>query len=157
MTRGSSARLSGILVLTLALMLVGFSPGTRAQTRATLPDIEDEVMCTICGTLLEESQSPQADRERALIRTLISQGKDKDQIKDALVAQYGPRVLATPSGHGFDLAAWIVPGLLIATAILGLILGAVRLARRHQLPESPAPLDADEAARLERDMSLHDP
>jgi len=29
----------------------------------------------------------------------------KDQIKDALVAQYGPRVLATPSGHGIPPAA----------------------------------------------------
>ena len=60
-------------------------------------------------TLLAESDSPQADRERALIRNLIAQGEDKDQIKDALVAEYGPRVLATPSGHGFDLLAWLVP------------------------------------------------
>ena len=83
-------------------------------------------MCTICGTLLAESDSPQAERERALIRNLIAEGKDKDQIKDALVAQYGPRVLATPSGHGFDLLAWLVPGVVLAAGLIAGVLDASR-------------------------------
>ena len=91
------------------LALLVPAQGALGATQASLPDIEDEVMCIVCGTLLAESESPQADRERALIRKLIAQGDSKDEIKDALVAQYGPRVLATPSGHGFDLLAWIVP------------------------------------------------
>ena len=143
---------------TLAALVALAQPVPAQAARASLPDIEDEVMCTICGTLLEESQSPQADRERALIRRLIAQGETKDQIKDALVAQYGPRVLATPSGHGFDLAAWIVPGLLIALAIGGLAMGAYRLTRRRVRPEPPppAPLDPGDEARLDRDLSSYD-
>src|SRR5215203_6592672 len=133
------------------------SPAAAQEPRASLPDIEDEVMCTICGTLLEESQSPQADRERALIRNLIADGKDKDQIKDALVAEYGPRVLATPSGHGFDLLAWLVPGLgiLLAAAAVGY---GLRRALRRGSPRSaePEPLDPIDAARLESDMSKHE-
>jgi cytochrome c-type biogenesis protein CcmH len=121
--------------------------------RASLPDVEDEVMCTICGTLLEESQSPQADRERALIRDLIAQGKDKDQIKDALVAEYGPRVLATPSGHGFDLVAWIVPGL----GILLVLGGLVWFALRRRAPSPPGqPIEPGDASLLDRDMSRYD-
>jgi cytochrome c-type biogenesis protein CcmH len=157
MIRRRSAGLSWIPVA-VAVSLVGLPlVAAHAETRASLPDIEDEVMCTICGTLLEESQSPQADRERALIRKLIARGEDKDQIKDALVAQYGPRVLATPSGHGFDLAAWIVPGLLIALAIVGLFVGAVRLVRRSPPPPAPVPLDPADEARLDRDLSSYDP
>lgn len=148
------------LALLAALAALGaLAQPARAQTaRASLPDIEDEVMCTICGTLLEESQSPQADRERALIRRLIAEGETKDQIKDALVTQYGPRVLATPSGHGFDLTAWIVPGLVIALAIAGLLVGAYRLTRRRGRPEPPppAPLDPGDEARLDRDLSSYD-
>jgi cytochrome c-type biogenesis protein CcmH len=146
----------GAILVAIAVSLVGLLPSAQAETRASLPDIEDEVMCTICGTLLEESQSPQADRERALIRTLIAQGDDKDQIKDALVAEYGPRALATPSGHGFDLAAWIVPGLLIALAIAGLIAGAFRLAGRSRPRNQPAPIDPADAERLDRDLSSYD-
>jgi cytochrome c-type biogenesis protein CcmH/NrfF len=114
-------------------------------------------MCTICGTLLAESDSPQAERERALIRRLIAQGKDKEQIKDALVAQYGERVLATPSGHGFDLFAWIVPALAIVLAAAAVGYGLRRALReRRAQPAEPEPLDPVEAARLESDMSRHE-
>ena len=157
MIRRGSAGFSWILVAVTVSLRGLQSVAAQAETRASLTDIEDEVMCTICGTLLEESQSPQADRERALIRKLIARGEDKDQIKDALVAEYGPRVLATPSGHGFDLAAWIVPGLLLALAIVGLFVGAFRLVRRSPPPPAPVPLDPADEARLDRDLSSYDP
>jgi cytochrome c-type biogenesis protein CcmH len=155
MMRWGSAPL-GALFVAAALSLFSLSSAAGAETRASLPDIEDEVMCTICGTLLEGSQSPQADRERALIRKLIDEGQTKDQIKDALVAEYGTRVLATPSGHGFDLAAWLVPGLLIAVAVAVLIVGAVRLAGRSGPRNGPPPLDPSDSARLDRDLSSYD-
>jgi cytochrome c-type biogenesis protein CcmH len=148
----------GRLLITAAIgLLVAASPAAAgaAEPRASLPDIEDEVMCTICGTLLAESDSPQADRERALIRQLIDQGKDKDQIKDALVAQYGSRVLATPSGHGFDLLAWLVPGVAILLAGGAIGYFAVRSRRRSGEPEPPA-LDASERSRLDQDMARYD-
>jgi cytochrome c-type biogenesis protein CcmH len=155
-SRRCLAGLRSATVLTLVVTAL-LAPGARAADPQTnLPDVEDEVMCTICGTLLAESESPQADRERALIRRLIDRGESKDQIKDALVAQYGPRVLATPSGHGFDLAAWIVPGLVILLVIIALGVGASRLASRKRLPEPPAPLDPDDEARLDRDLSSYD-
>ena len=148
------------IAATIGALLIAWAPSTAgaAETRASLPDVEDEVMCTICGTLLAESDSPQADRERALIRDLIAQGKDKDQIKDALVAEYGPRVLATPSGHGFDLLAWIVPGAVFVAVLIG---GAVawRRARRGRAQRAersaPEPSNAD-LTELERDMSTYD-
>ena len=145
-----------LIIGMIALLLSGPTSAIAAEARASLPDVEDEVMCTICGTLLAESDSPQADRERALIRKLIAQGEDKDQIKDALVAEYGPRVLATPSGHGFDLLAWLVPGALLAVV---LIAGGLALRRTlrgrgdHQNAPEPSPTDLDE---LERDMSSYD-
>jgi cytochrome c-type biogenesis protein CcmH len=147
-----------VLMAAVAVAVMSTMPGAAsgAEPRANLPDIEDEVMCTICGTLLEESDSPQAEGERDLIRKLIGEGQTKDQIKDALVAQYGPRVLATPSGHGFDLAAWIVPGLVIALVIAGLAVGATRLVRRSRPPDDSPPLDPGDEARLNRDLSSYD-
>ncbi len=140
----------------LILLAALASSAAACAPRTNLPDVEDEVMCTICGTLLEESDSPQAEGERSLIRKLVAECETKDQIKDALVAQYGPRVLATPSGHGFDLAAWIVPGLLIGLVIAGLAVGAMRLVRRPRPPDSSAPLDPGDEARLDRDLSSYD-
>jgi cytochrome c-type biogenesis protein CcmH len=153
-----SRRARTLLVAGLSLLLIGgFVRGAAAQQqRANLPDIEDEVMCTICGTLLEESQSPQADRERALIRRLIAQGKTKQEIKDALVAQYGDQVLATPGTSGFDLFAWLVPG-------LGLLLGLVVIAlvwrrtRRRGAGPSPPALSREDSDRIDADLAKFDP
>ena len=153
-----SVRLRNALLGALAATLVTgllVNSAAACSPRTNLPDVEDEVMCTICGTLLAESDSPQAEGERALIRNLIAQCRTKDQIKDALVAQYGPNVLATPSGHGFDLTAWIVPGLVIGLVLAGLGVGAYRLSRRPRAAASP-PLDAADAARLDADMGRQD-
>ena len=150
------ARLAVAAAAVCAVALTAATPASAGEERASVPDIEDEVMCTICGTLLAESQSPQADRERALIRKLIADGKDKGQIKDALVAEYGRRVLATPSGHGFDLLAWLVPGLGILLAAAAVGYGLRRTLRRGSARSAePEPLDPIDAARLESDMSRH--
>ena len=127
----------------------------RAQAPpASLPDIEDEVMCPICGTTLELSEAPQAERERELIRRQIAKGKTKDEIKDALVVEYGTEVLATPDGSGFDLIAWFVPilGLLIAAGAI-----ALAIARKPRTPEAIEPIDPSDETRLERDLSSFDP
>jgi cytochrome c-type biogenesis protein CcmH len=145
------------VALTCVLLVLAPVAAAAGQERASLPDVEDEVMCIVCGTLLAESEAPQADRERALIRKLIAQGETKDQIKNALVAEYGPRVLATPSGHGFDLLAWIVPplGILLLGGLL--VVATIRLRRRRTENTAPPPeLDPADAARLSEDLSAYD-
>jgi cytochrome c-type biogenesis protein CcmH len=141
----------------IALLGGGAATAAAQEPRASLPDVEDEVMCPICGTLLEESQSPQAERERELIRRLIDEGKDKEQIKDELVVEYGPNVLATPGGSGFDLLAWLVPGIGILLAA-GAIAFGVRRALRDSSDRGarPMPLDPEDATRLEADLRRHD-
>jgi cytochrome c-type biogenesis protein CcmH len=140
------------------LLALGFLAATAsaATPRTNLPDVEDEVMCTICGTLLAESDSPQAERERALIRRLIDRGETKDQIKDALVAQYGSNVLATPSGHGFDLVAWVVPGVAIVVAAGAIGFFVIRQLRRPTRRAAPAALEPSDEARLDEDMARYD-
>jgi cytochrome c-type biogenesis protein CcmH len=150
-------RLTLIVVTLAAVLLAGVPNSSGADSSASLPDIEDEVMCPICGTLLAHSEAPQAERERALIRKLIARGESKEEIKNALVAEYGPRVLATPSGEGFDLLAWLVPGTAILLAGGALVYGLRRVLRetsRRRL--EPEPLDPDDAARLDADLRRHE-
>jgi|SRR5215210_4403506 len=148
--------LLGYVIATMLLLPGGVSAQT-AQPRASLPDIERDVMCTICGTLLAESQSPQADRERALIRRLIARGEDKEQIKDALVAEYGPNVLALPQGGGFNISSWLIPLLGFSLAALGFALGILRVQRRGRRTRDPIPeLTGAEQERLEADLTAFD-
>jgi cytochrome c-type biogenesis protein CcmH len=140
------------LLVALALIL-GLT--AAADPQVTLPDIEDEVMCVECNTALNISTSPVADQERAFIRARIAQGMSKDEIKAALVEEYGPDVLAEPSGEGFDLAAWLVPGALVALAALGVALLARRWRRPTAGPAEPE-LDPADARRLEAELTAFD-
>jgi cytochrome c-type biogenesis protein CcmH len=142
------------------LALVLLAPGAlAAEPRASLTDIEDEVMCLECGTALNVSNSAVADQERAYIAELIAQGKTKQEIKDALVAEYGPRVLAEPSDEGFELTAWLVPVLaaLGALALVALTARRWRRARPADEPDRGDPgLDPDDARRLDAELAAFD-
>lgn len=137
-----------------------------AQTpQASLPDIEDEVMCIVCGVSLElATESPQANQERDLIRSLIAEGLTKDEIKARLVDQYGENVLAIPGTDGFDLAAWLVPGAAILLAGVGIVIGLRRWRRAGTHPngggsagpEPPADLDPADAGRLDADLARYE-
>jgi len=148
------------LGLALAVLAVAVPPAHAAAPRASLTDIEDEVMCVVCNVPLNVAESPQADRERALIRSLIAQGRTKPQIKDALVAEYGQAVLATPHGGGVDWAAWAIPAALIAALIAALAVVVPRWRRRGPgdavAPAGPS-LDAADARRLEEDLARYEP
>ena len=145
-----------VTALLVAAMVV-VPPALAAEPRASLPDIEDEVMCPICGTLLELSEAPQAERERVFIRNLIAAGRTKEEIKDALVAEYGEEVLAEPEGEGFDLAAYLVPVLAFGLAIVALAVGVRRWRRTAAPPAQPAgPRDGDDAERIDSDMARYD-
>lgn len=152
-------RLLAIAMTALLLLPAGASAQGDTEPNATLPDIEDEVMCTICGTALQLSDSPQAERERAFINALIAKGYTKDEIKDALVDEYGEEVLAVPEGDGFDLTAWILPvaGVLVAIVLIGL---AARRWRRAggDSGEGPGPaadIDPEDAERLRADIGRY--
>jgi cytochrome c-type biogenesis protein CcmH len=144
-----------LALLTLLAALVLAAPASAQPARASLPDIEDEVMCVECGTVLSVSNSPVALQERDFIRRQIALGKDKEQIKAALVAEYGADVLAEPERAGFNLTLWLVPIVLVALAVAGIGF-AIRRRRGSDAPEEvlPPPLSAEDARRLDGELGL---
>jgi cytochrome c-type biogenesis protein CcmH len=147
----------------IAALAVTLLPGAAlaAAPQTTIHDVEDEVMCPICGTLLELAESPQAQRERVLVKRLIAEGKSKAEIKDILVAQYGRAVLALPGGSGFDLSAYLVPAAAFVLAAVALALG-VRRWRRAAKPPGPGGAgkaggpEGEDAERLDADLARYD-
>jgi cytochrome c-type biogenesis protein CcmH len=136
-------------------------PAFAAPQRASLPDIEDEVMCPTCGVPLALAFSPQAERERQFIRDQIDQGRTKEQIKNALVAEFGAEVLALPDtgDSSFNWAAYLVPVAVVLIAAVAIAI-ALRRWRTRSLPAhdgpSPADLSPAEQARLEQDLTRYD-
>ena len=153
-------RVAALAAFALALLSLAGSAGAAPTPQTTTNTIEAEVMCPICGTLLELAESPQAKREKVFVAKLVAGGKSKAEIKDALVAQYGPAVLAQPKASGFDLSAYLVPivAILVAAAVL-----AFSVARwRRDGKRSPPPRGTEgapggeEAERLDADLSRYD-
>jgi cytochrome c-type biogenesis protein CcmH len=134
---------------------------TFASAKVNISDVEDEVMCPICGTLLELSDSPQARREKAFVAGMIAAGKSKAQIEDALVAEYGPEVLAQPEGSGFQLSAYLVPAIALLIAVVALAVGVARWRRHGDDGEDGAPVAGggpgdEDSARLDADIARYD-
>jgi cytochrome c-type biogenesis protein CcmH len=146
-------------LLLAPLLALALWTGALAAQPPSLPDIEDEVMCVECGTALNISNSAVADRERAFIRRRIAAGQSKEQIKDALVAEFGPGVLALPDDDGFNLAVYVVPPLLALLALAAIATTARRWRRAGGPSGAPDPgpeLDPDDARRLDRDIAAYD-
>jgi cytochrome c-type biogenesis protein CcmH len=149
---------SAALLLLLAVLAVAPAPAAASQT--SLSEIEGEVMCPVCGTLLELSESPQAQREKVFVTRLIAAGKSKEEIKDALVAQYGNEVLALPQGSGFSLSAYVVPIVAFVLAAAALAFGILRWRRASDPPKGGSPgaegPGEEDAKRLDADLARYD-
>jgi cytochrome c-type biogenesis protein CcmH/NrfF len=144
-----------VRLLVALVLIVGLT--AAAEPKTTLPDVEDEVMCVECRTALNISTSAVADQERAFIRARIAEGMTKEEIKAALVDEYGPNVLAEPGDEGFDLAGWLVPGAVVVLAGLTVALLARRWRAAPQSAAAGAPeLDPDDARRLDAELTAFD-
>jgi cytochrome c-type biogenesis protein CcmH/NrfF len=144
----------------LALVLLAASivvPAAGASERhPTQSELEGEVMCPVCGTTLDQSDSPAAQQIKRVIARRIASGDTKSQIKDRLVAEYGESILAAPRRKGLGLLAWWIPiaGIVAAAALIGF--GAWRWSRARDREPEAAPLDPALERRLDDELARFD-
>jgi cytochrome c-type biogenesis protein CcmH len=145
------------LLALVGLLLVVAAPATLAATpRFTQDEIETEVMCPICGTRLDLSHAPAANQIRDFIDEKREAGWTKQQVKDALVAQFGQRILATTPTEGSGLFAWLVP-LAVGAGGIAVAAGLVLVWRRRPRADpAPATATLDDESRRRVDDALRD-
>jgi cytochrome c-type biogenesis protein CcmH len=151
------------LLALLVLLALPAAAAAKDCPQTTLADIEDEVMCPVCGTPLGlASEAPQAQRERAYIERLIARCKSKDEVKQALVAEFGDSVLALPGDQGDDslgdVLVYVVPALGILLAAGGIAFAVLRWRRRDGGPggRRGKALAGADGSRLDDDMDRYD-
>lgn len=144
------------LSLLVALLMAPSPLGPDLEREAR--EIETKLIAPCCWSQqVSVHFSPAADQIRQDVRKMLAEGKTRDQILDAYVAQYGERILAEPPAHGFNLVLYVLPVMLLILtgAALFLLVRAMTqstpVAAVAGPPGLPVPTDDDPYARRLQD------
>jgi cytochrome c-type biogenesis protein CcmH len=144
-----------VRALALVALALALAAPALAGNRPSAAAIETKLVCPVCHETLDQSTSLQAQEMKVEIRRRIAQGWTEKQILDEMVANFGPGVLSTPSKHGFDLLAWVLPlgGAMAGVVVLGF--GARYWVRTPAGPSPPA-LDPEIERRIDEELQRFD-
>jgi cytochrome c-type biogenesis protein CcmH len=118
---------------------VTLSQGQEARAEA----IGDQLRCLVCqNESIEDSDAKLAGQLRSIIRTQVVQGVPDASIVNYMVQRYGIFVLLKPPVSKLTYLLYAMPVLALLVGLAAFWFGRTKNA-------APAPLDADEAARLE--------
>jgi cytochrome c-type biogenesis protein CcmH len=88
------------------------------------------VMCPACsGETVADSQAPVAVNIRRQISQRIEAGDSDDEIRAAMAAAYGERVILNPPKSGVAGLVWVLPVAALVAAAAGLVLAFRRWSR----------------------------
>jgi cytochrome c-type biogenesis protein CcmH/NrfF len=84
----------------------------------------------------------------------LAAGQTGDQILARYVAQYGEKILSSPTHRGFNLLAWYGPyaALLVSAAVLVLMLRRWQGSRGAPAAETDSAISDSERDRLKREL-----
>ena len=131
---------------------------TRTVSLDDVNKIARLLMAPCCWSETADVHNSSAAQEvRTQIRSALQGGYSEAQILDSMVAAYGERILARPKARGFNLLAWIMPG-------VALVIGAVlawRFLAHSRMKKAPQPLkkvqiDESYEQRIERELQSLD-
>ncbi len=146
-----------LLILTLALTLILAAPGWAVEPDEMLDDpvleararaLSQNIRCLVCQNEPIDSSNADLARDlRILVRERLVAGDSDDDVKAFLVARYGDYVLLDPPMKLTTYALWFGPALILLLGGFGVFLFFFGTRRA---PSAPAPLSAEERARLDR-------
>ena len=137
--------------ITVACLLLIFTVGA-GNIASRYNDLGHQMICTCgCNQVLLECNHvgcTVSTQEEAELRTALDRGDSNNLILQNFVQKYGPTVLAAPPKKGFDLMAWIMPGVVFLLATLGTAL-LIRKWKLHtvSMPEETASTPQMDAIR----------
>jgi cytochrome c-type biogenesis protein CcmH len=140
-----------VLAVAALLAVSSLAPSTPPTPAAQAATLAGELRCPDCqGLSVAESRTAAAQAIRAQIVEQLADGRSPDEVRQSFVARYGDWILLRPSAPW----AWLVPLLVIATALVGV---AAWILRRGTRPAAPrAAIDAATRRRLDEETEALD-
>ena len=146
--------LCAIAAASLCALAVATAAGAADPPNAA--DLEAKLVCPVCETTLDQSNAPVAERMKLYIRERIAAGDSEREITDALVAEFGPGVVASPPKGGFGLLAWLLPIVAVAGGAVAVWLLVRTWARSRPPAAGERPLDPDLERRVDEELARFD-
>jgi len=114
----------GLALIAAACLAVGASRThgpTTAEDRVN--DVAKTIKCPTCqGESVADSNAPASREIRRDIADRLARGETGDQIRAYYASTpYGEAILLTPSGSGVTSVVWVLPVVVLAGAIAGLV------------------------------------
>ena len=154
------------LVIFTALIVLAFAQvgNLHAQTpepafpESALPEAEfDEreaqnidrmIMCPVCpAETIDQAQVELSKQMRAIVREMLAEGKDREDIFDFFVERYGKDILAAPPKSGANLVAWLLPVFGVIAALVAVFFIIRSMTQRGPSPTTQRPVQ-DEGLAL---------
>lgn len=142
-----------VVLALVAVAALALPAALAAADPPSAADLEAELVCPVCETTLDQSNAPIAERMKAYIRERIAAGDSEREIKDALVAEFGPGVLAKPPRRGFGLVAWLLPLVTLAGGLVAVTLLARSWARGRGSARAVPVLEPELDRRVDEELA----
>lgn len=92
--------------------------------------------CQMILSVCNHENCPSATPMRQIIEKRILEGASADQIVEEIIKTYGLKVLSSPPASGFNLTAWLMPGVTLIFGLAGAIFFIKRWSGRRITRES---------------------
>ena len=150
-------------VLSLAAILTLLAGLLYAQSSERAKRLGSGMFCMCnCGQILTACNHVGCTVSATMLKQLderVAVNSSDDLLLQSFVQEYGPKVLASPPAQGFNLLAWIIPGLAFGLG-LGVVLRVIRQwRRRFELAPAgglPISTEALDRARRQADRETED-
>ncbi len=123
------------MIFTVAVAAVAL-----ADEPVSFQEVEESLTCQCgCGLTVHSCNHVTCDSAiplRAEIRGKIDAGESKEQIIKEFADKYGEKILSAPTTSGFNLVAWVLPFVVVGTAIAVVLLIVARWGRHARPPQS---------------------
>ena len=110
------------VIVVVALVVGALSTTTEPTNADRLNTISRSIKCPECsGESVAESNASVSQEMRADIAKRIQAGQTDAQIRQAYADQYGDYILLNPPATGVTSLVWILPVVVLALALAGLV------------------------------------
>jgi len=155
--RHAAAALSLVAILTLLAGLL------YAQSTERAKRLGGGMLCMCnCGQILTACNHVGCTVSSTMLKQLdqrVAVNSSDDLLLQSFVQEYGPKVLASPPAQGFNLLAWIIPGLAFGIGLAVVLVVIHQWRRRFELAPAGGPPISSEAldrARQQADRETED-